>query len=125
MFPKTVAKIHRIYTSLKKALEAGAQKVDVLYLNHNDLKHFPADILELNSLKELWLGQNTISKIPRQINRLSQLRILDLSHNKIRKLPEEIKELKKLKSLDLRHNTLNEDERIRTKLLLPETEIKF
>ncbi|ELP83824.1 podocan precursor, putative [Entamoeba invadens IP1] len=56
-------------------------KLKTLYLQSNNLLHFPRCVCNLTTLKTLFLSNNLITVIPDQISKLSQLEILDLCCN--------------------------------------------
>lgn len=62
----------------------------------NNIKEFPAGILELRKLKILKIGANDISNLPDDINRLENLENLDIIMTKIITLPESMIGMKKL-----------------------------
>ncbi|XP_006825000.1 uncharacterized protein LOC100367292 [Saccoglossus kowalevskii] len=102
----------------------------LLYLNlsFNDLRVFPAEILNMRNLEVLKLRNNPIKEIPHDIYKLKQLNtlvisynqisslpmslytlplvFLDVSYNKIKYLPNEIKQLHYIRELNLEGNQL-------------------
>lgn len=103
-----------------------------LYLNNNQIKSIPEDIIHMTSLQTLDLSNNPlpsfpepviyleqlssldysqasgihISSLPDAFDNLSQLRKLNLSSNSFSEIPSAIYNLPKLTQLDLSHNLL-------------------
>jgi len=96
-----------------------------LRLSKNKIQVIPNELCELIFLKKLFLERNKITAIPSQIGNLKKLEIIDLWSNDVVIFPKELSELKNLKTLDLQDNLVNEEERKKLKLLLPDTKIIY
>lgn len=98
------------------------QEIIVAY---NNLFTLPPQIGHLKHLKKLALYQNVISILPSTIGDLKELQILDLWSNEIVEFPDEIAKLKHLKILDLRGISMNDEQKNKITLLLPNVEVQL
>ncbi|CAK9828858.1 E3 ubiquitin-protein ligase LRSAM1 [Anthophora retusa] len=77
----------------------------VLWMYNNKLTSLlGGDIMCLVSLKELYLQDNNIRKLPNEIVHLNKLNILNVAKNNLKLLPEAMGKLKQLTTLDISHN---------------------
>jgi leucine-rich repeat protein SHOC2 len=120
---KTLLLIGGSYTKLPASLFE-LTDLQELYLSRNQLTTIPADINKLKHLKTLNLSNNLLTGIPKEIALLTELKELNLDDNPIKSLPESIKSLK-LESLSLIHTAIPEEEKIKIKKLLVDTNVIF
>jgi hypothetical protein len=80
----------------------------LVYLNvsFNELRVFPATILEMEQLICLKMRNNPLKEIPDEISKLKKLEVLCLSFNLLQSLPNGLYRLESLVELDLSHNSL-------------------
>lgn len=83
-------------------------KIIVLDLSYNSLFEVPAQIGELQVLRELRLSINKISSLPREIGKIPRLRKLILNGNRLRSIPAEVGKLQLLEELILSENQLED-----------------
>ncbi len=79
-----------------------------LSLIGNNLSELPAEIGQLENLQELNLNGNNLSELPAEIGQLEKLERLYLDRNKLSELPAEIGQLRNLQELNLNGNNLSE-----------------
>ncbi len=82
-----------------------------LYINDNQLKTIPEEIIHMTSLQTIDLSNNQLSIFPESLIYLEQLSSLIYSQEHgihIEKLPDDFLQLHNLKILDLSHNTFYE-----------------
>lgn len=124
------------------------EKIVSINLLGNEFTSFPEVLTQLNSLEEISLSSNRLTKVSSKIGALKNLRILILNFNSIQELPKEISELKNLLYLELGRNKLtrlpdeikflvnlqelhlegnpfSDEEKLRTKKLLPNCIVHF
>ncbi len=63
-----------------------------LYLENDQLKTIPSEVLKMKSLENLYLGNNQIEKVP-VLKKLDHLKYLDLKDNKIKTDLQDMKNL--------------------------------
>lgn len=83
-------------------------KLEELWIDDNNLKSFPQEILQLISLRILRLSGNKITLLPTAIAKLECLEELALDRNMLASLPSEIGQLAKLENLQIGGNLLSE-----------------
>jgi|CXWL01.1.fsa_nt_gi Leucine-rich repeat (LRR) protein len=108
-------------TSVPKAI---FEKVDLesLNLSHNKLTgSLPAEVRNLQNLKNLDLSSNSFTGVPAEIGQLKNLEILNLSNNKLTGLPYELGNLSRLRILNLSGNNYAEADLIKIRESLPKT----
>jgi len=101
------------------------KNLNSLYLNDNNLTSLPESIGKLTKLKALYLGGNKLETLPESIGNLTNLEKLSLRMNKLESLPESIGNLTNLEGLWLYSNPISDEEKVRIKKLLPNTEVYF
>lgn len=80
-------------------------EVEVLDISNNNLTGaLPAEIKNLQNLRELNASNNKMTGVPAEIGQLKNLEVLDLSNNQLTGLPYELGNLKNLKTLNLSGN---------------------
>ncbi len=77
-----------------------------LDLTHNHLTNLPKEIGQLRSLTHLWLNNNHLTSLPKEIGRLRALTGLWLAHNRLTSLPKEIGQLANLWLFNISDNHL-------------------
>lgn len=71
-----------------------------LFLNHNQLDHFPHAILECTGLENLFLRNNRIRELPEGLGVLqNSLKVLDLAFNPVKAAPEQLLHFKGLEGV--------------------------
>lgn len=97
---------HQLSTIPKSLL--GAQNLQSLYLDRNQISNLPTDITSLTNLTYLNLSYNPLSEfVIQQILKLTNLRSISLRAAKLKQLPAEISLLRKLRELDVADNQLS------------------
>jgi Leucine-rich repeat (LRR) protein len=122
-----------------------------LDLRFNNIQELPTWIGELITLKYIYLGDNPITQFPKEFSQLKSLKcinllgienldlyqifetidqidsleILDLRYCYVREMPENTYKLNQLTELWLNENYLSDEERKKTKGMLPNTFIVF
>ena len=96
-----------------------------LDLYNNKLASLPDSIGNLTNLEYLDLYSNKLASLPDSIGNLKNLGRLGLSFNRLASLPESIGNLTNLKRLALNFNPISDEEKVRIKKLLPNTDIYF
>ena len=79
-----------------------------MYLSGTNLTMIPTDIFKLTNLEVLHLNHNQIKKIPKQINQLKKLKSLKISYNQLNTIPRELFALSQLENLHLSHNRIKQ-----------------
>ena len=72
------------------------QPLPYSYMNINEIKALPLEILQLQNLKWLNVSNNEIKELPSEILQLQNLKWLNVENNKIKELPLEIWQLQNL-----------------------------
>lgn len=116
---KTVSKLITILTafsvlmplysgenSLEDALK-NPDKVEMLFLNNQDLKEIRPEIGKLKNLRVLNLGYNQLDSLPQEMANLKKLEWINLAGNNYNEIPEVLKKCTSLKYLDIHYNRLN------------------
>lgn len=88
------------------SLLAKMPSLELLYMNHNEVRQLPEDIGNLKQLRRLYLGYNQLEYLPDSFYELKELRMLNLKRNKLTSLDEKIGQLYQLVNLDLTRNQL-------------------
>ncbi|EMS14785.1 leucine-rich repeat containing protein [Entamoeba histolytica HM-3:IMSS] len=83
------------------------KKLRALYLQSNNLLHFPQSIFDLITLKTLFVSNNYITTIPNQISQLTQLEQLDLCCNSILDI-KPLTNIPSLKEIDVSFNFIKQ-----------------
>ncbi|ELP86979.1 podocan precursor, putative, partial [Entamoeba invadens IP1] len=78
-------------------------KLKALYLQSNNLLHFPRSVFALASLKTLFMSNNQITVIPDQITQLTNLEQIDLCCNAIQSF-DSLTKVPSLKEIDVSFN---------------------
>lgn len=81
----------------------------IIDLTKNKFEVFPAQLLNIKSIRNLFLGKNDIEIIPDKIGEMLNLIVLDLWYNPISELPETMVQLRNLRSLDLSGLNFNKE----------------
>lgn len=86
------------------------EQLEVLILEHNNLKMLPLSITKFKQLKQLSLSDNPELNFSHSFKKLAALPLefLDLQHNKLENIPKEINQIKTLIDLNLSHNHLSD-----------------
>jgi len=77
-------------------------------VSNNQLVGLPTSIQKLNRLELLYLDGNNLSELPAEIGDLKELRLLSVSNNQLVCLPTSIQKLNRLQRLYLDGNNLSE-----------------
>jgi Leucine-rich repeat (LRR) protein len=95
-------------------------------LSIDDLNQLPENIGNLTNLKNLNISYaRNIKTLPNSFSKLTALESLNLSGTGITNIPDYFKNFKNLQRLDLSYLEISEDEIIRIRQILPNTEIIF
>lgn len=96
--------------ALEKIREAKKKRLTTLDLGctgrDQPLAQIPDEVFELERLEQLWLSHNQITAVPAAIGRLRNLAILGLIGNHLTALPDALLRLERLRSLYLSYNRL-------------------
>ena len=111
-------------TSIPDSIE-NLTNLKELDLRYNQLTTLPDSIGNLTNLKRLYLPGNQLTTLPDSIGNLTNLKELDLRYNQLTSLPDNIGNLTNLEELDLSKNPISDEEKVRIKKLLPNTDIYF
>lgn len=76
----------------------------VLSLSHNQIRHLPPEIANLQELRDLNVTNNLLTALPENLGHLQQLKRLDISGNQIQRLPDSFAALTGLRHLKLEFN---------------------
>lgn len=79
--------------------EFGNLNLKYLNIQNANLRHFPIEICQLDSLEYLDIMKNQITEVPSEIGQLKNLKTLYLNNTAIHSLPKEIGQLEKLEEL--------------------------
>jgi Leucine-rich repeat (LRR) protein len=82
------------------------QNLEVINLDHNQLKKLPDEFCNLKNLKQLLISENYLANLPDCIGKLSNLRVLSSDLNDIKMIPRSIGNCSELESLILDGNFL-------------------
>ncbi|MFN8397698.1 MAG: TonB family protein [Bacteroidia bacterium] len=94
-----------VFYSLDSAM-AQSGRVTHLFLDNQNLDHFPMEVLGFPELRVLELGGNHIKELPDEIVFLPSLEYLGLGDNELMDLPRMIWTLPSLRSIFLRGNAI-------------------
>lgn len=72
-----------------------------LYLQDNNIRKLPNEIVHLNKLNILNVAKNKLKQLPEAMGNLKQLSMLDISHNKLHKLPKSLGYAQQLAELNI------------------------
>ena len=101
------------------------KNLEYLDLQINQLTSLPESIGNLTNLKRLELYSNKLTTLPDSIGNLTNLEKVYLANNELTTLPDWIENFKNLKYFILTGNQLSDEEKVRIKKLLPDTDIYF
>ena len=79
-------------------------RLEMLWLNSNELRSVPAELGELDSLRWLDLEGNQLASVPGELGMLGELELLSLASNDLNSLPHELARLDNLRELYLDGN---------------------
>lgn len=130
--PGQLENVHNMWLAGNKLIKLeGLQylkKLKSLSLGKNDLKTLPKGLIESATLEQLALNKNPALDFVEVINELQQmksLRMLDFSNNRLSKIPANVSKLSHLTLLVFRNNELLEEEKLKLKKYLPNTQVIY
>lgn len=81
-------------------------RLEILFLNENNLESIPIEIKNLSNLKKLHLNKNKITSIPVEIGELKELTDFQINNNLVEEIPLIIGDLINLETVDFSFNKI-------------------